>query len=399
MPVTTAAPALQVLLDDLTGNDKNALSSGEIENDKTSQSQSSNESQSGNSTGGETDGGFFAQVKEFDFRVLFESPWMFIEIGVLVIIFLLIVILITFCGVKWYRNYKTKERRALFQAVAAKTKRNVLGYVDLILTYDYAQALLGVEVLQVRDLKFGKKLVEEKELEVYCLISLLPDLKKFEKTKIVSKSFSPSYHEKFELKCLIDDLDYKQVLIRVVRHFKCLRDAPIGDAVMKLSKTDLQLGYTSIPILSFNPNLDDPLGEICVTLRYNGNTKKLGVTILECKDLKERDWGGSLDPYCTCTVKIGDKVVGKDTSQTIKKTRNPYFNAVFSYKVPPNKLNSVDVFIKVKDKDLFGGAQELGSIRFGREPDSEKAERQWSQMIEYLRKPQTEWHYLMMSEK
>ena len=404
--VREPTPALQVLLSNLTSQDGNEASTGGTKTGRTDQSQPNNSSLSiqvsannANNTESKSDDGFFAKLTDFDFGVFFESPWVFIILGFLALLCMLLLILIVYCGVRWFKNRKVEQKRQLFQKIAGKTRRIVLGHVDLILTYDYGRAILGVELLQVRDLDFGKKQVEEKEVEIFCMVSLLPDLKKLEKTKIVSKSFSPVFNEKFDLRCVIDDLDYKQILVRVIRHFKCLRDAPIGDSVLKLSKKNLQLGYSSVPILSYNPNLDDPLGEICVTLRYNANTKKLGITILECKELKERDWGGNLDPYCTCVVKIGDKVLGKNKTPPIKKTRNPYFNAVFSYKVPPNKLSNVDVLIKIKDKDILGSAQELGSIRFGREPDSEKAERQWSQMIEFMKKPQTEWHYLLMSEK
>ncbi|XP_063728463.1 synaptotagmin-5-like, partial [Symsagittifera roscoffensis] len=191
--------------------------------------------------------------------------------------------------------------------------------------------------------------------------------------------------------------DCRKVLVRVYRHFKFVRDAPIGDAVLSLSKTDLQLGFSSIPILAHNPSLDDPLGEISVTLRYNANTQKLGVTIIECKDLKP-SFGGSTDPYVKLTMKMGNKIVRKDKSDELKKTRSPYFNEVFSYKIPPNKMGLVDLLIQVKNRDLFGSSHEIGAVRFGVEPDSEKAERQWEAMITHLRKPQTQWHYLLPSQ-
>ena len=101
----------------------------------------------------------------------------------------------------------------MYQEIASKTKRETLGKVDLILDYDYTQARLGVEVLQLRDLKFGRNQVEEKDLEVYCRVYLLPDINKYQQTLTKSKSFSPTFNEQFYLRCVIDQLDYRQELI------------------------------------------------------------------------------------------------------------------------------------------------------------------------------------------
>ena len=70
-----------------------------------------------------------------------------------------------------------------------------------------------------------------------------------------------------------------------------------------------------------------------------------GVTIIECKGLKP-GFGTSTDPYVKLTLRIGNKIVRKDKSQEIKRTRNPYFNEVFSYKIPPNKMGLVDLLIQ-----------------------------------------------------
>ena len=93
-----------------------------------------------------------------------------------------------------------------------------------------------------------------------------------------------------------------------------------------------------------------------------------------------------------------DKVLLKEKTEVKKSTINPYFNQTFSVKVAPNKIQALDMRILVKDHDLFGPNDTIGGVRFGIEPDSEVAERQWYNMIENIKRPQTEWHHLLSVE-
>ena len=135
-----------------------------------------------------------------------------------------------------------------------------------------------------------------------------------------------------------------------------------------------------------------------MSLRYNPTTSKLSVTIIECRNLKSMDWNGKADPYVKIILKIRDKIIYKDKTAIKKCTLNPYFNTIFSFKIPPTKIPLVDLLLIVKDYDLLGSNDEIGSVRLGIEPDSEAAERQWNNMIENLKRPQTEWHHLMPQE-
>ena len=168
--------------------------------------------------------------------------------------------------------------------------------------------------------------------------------------------------------------------------------------MIELSQTDLKLGFGSIQMFSYNPALDDPLGEICVTLRYNPGNSKLTITVIECKQLKALDWGGFSDPYVKVLVSSKDKILLKEKTKVIKKTTSPYFNSTFSVKVSPSKIQTLDTKIIVKDQDIFGPNEVIGGVRLGIQPDSAVAEAHWDDMIQNPRKPQTQWHCLLPVE-
>ena len=240
---------------------------------------------------------------------------------------------------------------------------------------------------------------DEKEIATYFRVYILPDTSNFKLTQIISRTFSPQFNAAFTFKCLIDDLDKSEILLRLYQHHKLIRDMPIGDAIIGLSKSNLPIGLSTVPMFAYNPALDDPLGEICFSIRYNPFKSKLTVTIMECRNLKAMDWNSSSDPYVKVVVIMQEKVVYKKKTDVKKGTLCPYFNTSFSVKVVPTKLQIVDLRVIVKDWDIVGGNDEIGGVRLGLQPDSEIAERQWNNMVENPKKPQTEWHYLLPIEE
>jgi len=251
----------------------------------------------------------------------------------------------------------------------------------------------------VKDITLStRQQTDMKEFATYMRIYLVPDMDQVHETKIVTKTLNPNFGQTFTFKLLVDDINRCKILLRLYQHHKFLRDMPIGDGIVTLLRDELRLGFASVPMYAYNPALDDPLGEICLSLRYNPVTSKLSITVIECKNLKPMDWNGKADPYVKILVKIKDKLVYKEKTAIQRYTLNPYYNTIFAFKIPPTKIPLVDLLVVVKDYDLLGANEEIGSVRLGVEPDSEVAERQWNNMVENLKRPQTEWHHLMTTE-
>ena len=298
---------------------------------------------------------------------------------------------------------KRRLRNALQEnfAKSGKSRKRQAGEVHYVIHYNYLEKELKIEIIQVKEISISQKKSEKidlKEFAVYLKVTLKPGSKKSFQTEIVHHELSPNFNQAFTFKCSIETLIESQILFRLVQHHKFLRDMPIGDAVVELFDENFRLGPGVVPMTSYNPSLDDPLGEICVTLRYNHINTKLSVTIMECKQLKTPNYGKT-DPYVKVVVRIKGKVVFKDKTDVQKSTLNPYYNHAFSLRVPANEMPLVDLLILVKDYDMLGANEEIGSVRLGIEPDSEIAEKQWDSMIQNLKRPQTEWHHLMPSER
>ncbi|XP_075259407.1 synaptotagmin-5-like [Convolutriloba macropyga] len=312
---------------------------------------------------------------------------------------LLVTIIVFYFIFRWYKKRQLRENLKENYLTRMKGKKK-LGTVEYILQYNYLEARLTIEILRVKDITLSaNQETDMKEFATYMRIYLVPDMDQVHETKIVTKTLDPNFGQTFIFKLLVDDIDRCRILLRLYQHHKFLRDMPIGDGIVELLKDELRLGFATVPMYAYNPALDDPLGEICLSLRYNPVTSKLSVTIIECKNLKPMDWNGKADPYVKISIKIREKVVYKEKTTIQKNTLNPYFNTIFSFKIAPTKIPLVDLLIVVKDYDLLGANEEIGSVRLGIEPDSEGAERQWNNMIENLKRPQTEWHHLMPSER
>ena len=326
---------------------------------------------------------------------VFEPPFWLSSLGVLA---LLLVVLTVKGAIKffdWYQTYKVK--RIIKANYENRTFiKHKLGSVDYILNYKYLEAVLEIEILQVNEIHISKKEKFEKpeEIAVYLRLYLLPNMESYQQSKIVAKDLSPHFGENFTFRCFIDDLDYRKILIRLYRHHKFLRDMPIGDALIELSKTNLRLGFGQVQMYNYNPNLHDPLGQICFSIRYKPFHTKLIINIIECRNLKSMDFNGLSDPYVKITATIRERIVFKAKTKVKKETLCPFFHETFTIKVTATDLQQIDLKMLVKDHDLFGANDVIGSVRLGIRPDSETAEKQWNAMLENLQCPQTAWHYL-----
>ena len=326
----------------------------------------------------------------------------YVYIALLALALLVIIGLVLFFVRRFIR--KRQMRNTLLENFekSGKGKKKTVGEVHYVVHYNYIEKELKIEIVQIKDitiLRKRKKEVDMKEFAVYVKVSLIPGSKRTFETEVVSQTLNPKFDQSFKFKCSIESLTESKVLFRLIQHHKFLRDMPIGDGVVELFDEDFRLGPGSVPMTSYNPALDDPLGEVCVTLRYNPLNCRLSITIIECKQLKPTDFRGKADPYVKIIVTVKDKLVFKDKTEIQKGTSNPYYNEAFTVHIAPNQLPLVDLLIMVKDYDMLGTNDEIGSVRMGMEPDSETAEKQWDQMIENLKRPQTAWHHLMPSQR
>lgn len=96
------------------------------------------------------------------------------------------------------------------------------------------------------------------------------------------------------------------------------------------------------------------LGDICFSLRYVPTSGKLTVVILEAKNLKKMDVGGLSDPYVKILLMMNGKRIKKKKTSIKKCTLNPYYNESFTFEVPFEQIQKIQLVIIVIDYDRIG---------------------------------------------
>ncbi|XP_044535116.1 synaptotagmin-1 [Gracilinanus agilis] len=142
----------------------------------------------------------------------------------------------------------------------------------------------------------------------------------------------------------------------------------------------------------------EKLGDICFSLRYVPTAGKLTVVILEAKNLKKMDVGGLSDPYVKIHLMQNGKRLKKKKTTIKKNTLNPYYNESFSFEVPFEQIQKVQVVVTVLDYDKIGKNDAIGKVFVGY--NSTGAElRHWSDMLANPRRPIAQWHTLQVEEE
>ncbi|MBN3288774.1 SYT1 protein, partial [Polyodon spathula] len=142
----------------------------------------------------------------------------------------------------------------------------------------------------------------------------------------------------------------------------------------------------------------EKLGDICCSLRYVPTAGKLTVVILEAKNLKKMDVGGLSDPYVKIHLMQNGKRLKKKKTTIKKNTLNPYYNESFSFEVPFEQIQKVQVVVTVLDYDKIGKNDAIGKIFVGFNSSGTEL-RHWSDMLANPRRPIAQWHVLKPEEE
>lgn len=86
----------------------------------------------------------------------------------------------------------------------------------------------------------------------------------------------------------------------------------------------------------------------------------------------------------------------KKKKTTIKKcTLNPQYNESFSFEVPFEQVQKVQLVLKVVDYDRIGTSEPIGKVVLGCERSTGESEtRHWMDMLASPRRPIAQWHTL-----
>uniref|UniRef100_A0A8C2JEW8 Synaptotagmin Vb n=1 Tax=Cyprinus carpio TaxID=7962 RepID=A0A8C2JEW8_CYPCA len=205
----------------------------------------------------------------------------------------------------------------------------------------------------------------------YVKVYLLSDKKKKSETKVQRKNLCPVF--------LFVNKVQSHVLTYVFDFDRFGKHDVLGQIKIPMNCVDLGQPLHEWRDLENGEKEEENLGDICISLCYVPTSGKLTVNIMEAKNLKKMDVGGLSDPYVKIVLQHNDKCLKKKKTTVKKNTLNPYFNESFSFDIPFEQIQKVQL-ITVYDYDKLGSNDPTGKsfIGFGATGVSL---RHWSEML------------------
>lgn len=266
-----------------------------------------------------------------------------------------------------------------------------LGKLQYKLEYDFNQNSFSVTVIQAEELP---ALDMGGTSDPYVKVYLLPDKKKKFETKVHRKTLNPVFNETFVFKSLPYSEAMNKTLVFAIFDFdRFSKHDQIGEVKVPLCTVDLAQTIEEWRELQSVEGEGGQLGDICFSLRYVPTAGKLTVVILEAKNLKKMDVGGLSDPYVKIALMQNGKRLKKKKTSIKKCTLNPYYNESFTFEVPFEQIQKVNLQITVVDYDRIGTSEPIGKVVLGYNASGTEL-RHWSDMLASPRRPIAQWHTL-----
>ncbi|KAK8400980.1 hypothetical protein O3P69_002636 [Scylla paramamosain] len=290
----------------------------------------------------------------------------------------------------------TENAEDMAEEGESKKSEEKLGRLNFKLEYDFNSNSLSVTVIQCEELP---ALDMGGTSDPYVKVYLLPDKKKKFETKVHRKTLNPVFNETFTFKQVpYADIMSKTLVFGIYDFDRFSKHDQIGEVKIPLCQVDLAQTIEEWRDLVSVEGDGGQLGDICFSLRYVPTAGKLTVVILEAKNLKKMDVGGLSDPYVKiCLIQNGKRLKKKKTS--IKKcTLNPYYNESFSFEIPFEQIQKVNLQVTVVDYDRIGTSEPIGRCVLGMNASGTEL-RHWSDMLASPRRPIAQWHTLKDPEE
>uniref|UniRef100_A0A8D8X4Z9 Synaptotagmin 1 n=1 Tax=Cacopsylla melanoneura TaxID=428564 RepID=A0A8D8X4Z9_9HEMI len=266
-----------------------------------------------------------------------------------------------------------------------------LGKLQYKLEYDFNANSFSVTVLQAEDLP---ALDMGGTSDPYVKVYLLPDKKKKFETKVHRKTLNPVFNETFVFKGVpYADAMNKTLVFAIFDFDRFSKHDQIGEVKVALCQIDLAQTIEEWRELQGVEGEGGQLGDICFSLRYVPTAGKLTVVILEAKNLKKMDVGGLSDPYVKIALMQNGKRLKKKKTSIKKCTLNPYYNESFTFEVPFEQIQKVNLQVTVVDYDRIGTSEPIGKVVLGYNASGTEL-RHWSDMLASPRRPIAQWHTL-----
>ncbi|XP_075884914.1 synaptotagmin VIII isoform X2 [Nelusetta ayraudi] len=229
----------------------------------------------------------------------------------------------------------------------------------------------------------------------YVRVYILPDKTRTCETKVFRNTLDPVFNEQFKFQITKSSLLESTVVMQVFDFNRFSKHNIIGELRLQLCNVDWNHVIEEWKDLVAPAKFEEEnLGEICFSLRYVPTSGKLTVVILEARNLKSMDAGGSSDPYVKVQLALDKRKWKKKKTSVKKKTLNPYYNESFVFDVTFEQIQRVDLVVSLWDHDAVSRNDAMGKIFLGCNAAGNQL-RHWADMLSNPRRPVAQWHSLL----
>uniref|UniRef100_A0A8C7P919 C2 domain-containing protein n=1 Tax=Oncorhynchus mykiss TaxID=8022 RepID=A0A8C7P919_ONCMY len=310
-------------------------------------------------------------------------------VGAIVVVVLVLVGCCTFCLFKKCFGKKKKTKKVRERKAGRRRKADNEGGGE-------GGDKLIVGILQAQDLA---AMDMGGTSDPYVKVYLLPDKKKKHETKVQRKNLCPVFNETFIFKIPYTELGGKILVLQVFDFDRFSKHDVIGEIKIPMNSVDLGQPMQCWRDLENSEKEEaEKLGDVCISLRYVPTAGKLTINIMEAKNLKKMDVGGLSDPFVKIVLQHNGKRIKKKKTTVKKNTLNPYFNESFSFEIPFEQIQKVQVVITVYDYDKLGSNDAIGKTFMGYGATGVGL-KHWSEMLANPRRPVAQWHVLCPEEE
>lgn len=264
------------------------------------------------------------------------------------------------------------------------------------LEYNVTQSELTVGVKQADSLK---AMDLGGSSDPYVRVYICPDKNKTCETKVLKNTLKPVFNEQFTFQITKVSLLESTVVMQVFDFNRFSKHNIIGEIRLQLENFDWNHVIEEWQDLGEPAKFEEEnLGEICFSLRYVPTANKLTVVILEAKNLKPMDIGGSSDPYVKVQLTLDKRKWKKRKTSVKKKTLAPYYNESFTFTVTFEQIQRINLVISVWDYDTMTSNDAIGKIYLGCDASGNQL-RHWADMLSNPRRPVAQWHSLLSAQQ
>ncbi|CAL1592022.1 unnamed protein product [Knipowitschia caucasica] len=334
---------------------------------------------------------------------------------VLMVVGAILILIIVLClCLKCCRKSKTKEKKdkiglkgvnggsttALVQPEVTDpdygSSKEFRGKLLYSLDYSVPQSELTVGIKEADSLKAMDLGVSS---DPYVKVYMCPDKNKTCETKVLKNTLKPVFNESFTFQVSKAALSKSTVVMQVYDFNRFSKHNIIGEVRLQLENFDWNHVMEEWQDLSEpSRHEEENRGDICFSLRYVPTSNKLTVVILEAKNLKVMDLGGSSDPYVKVQLTLDKRKWKKRKTSVKKRTLAPYYNESFTFSVTFEQLQRVNLVIAVWDYDTMTRNDAIGKIYLGCEASGNQL-RHWADMLSNPRRPVAQWHSLLSAQQ